>query len=84
MMKCDYGADEIYASLAFFVAINGSDRTPTILLYFENSAKIKHAANAPRIASSRVAALLPRIIHSQLTSSEQLKTNLKEQKKLRN
>ena len=48
MMKCDYGADEIYASLAFFVAINGSDRTPAILLYFENSAKIKHAANLPR------------------------------------
>ena len=40
-MKCDYGADEIYASLAFFVAINGSDRTPAILLYFENSATMR-------------------------------------------
>ena len=49
MMKCDYGADEIYASLAFFVAINGSDRTPAILLYFENSAEIKRTANAPRV-----------------------------------
>jgi hypothetical protein len=41
MMKCDYGADEIYASLAFFVAINGSDRAPAILLYFENSATMR-------------------------------------------
>lgn len=40
-MKCDYGADEIYASLAFFVAINGSDRTPAILLYFEYAATMR-------------------------------------------
>ena len=40
-MKCDYGADEIYASLAFFVAINGSDRAPAILLYFEYAATMR-------------------------------------------